>query len=251
MKNRTTAMASARLQDFPLPSYAARAMDARARGRTRSAPQLRGERVIEKVLEAAVEELSLKGLGAMSIEDVAIRAGVAKTTVYRRWPTKVDLAVAAMRQVADDIIHVEDTGSLRGDVMVILKSFRDFAWSPRGQGLMRMMMTDVAHAEISEFARRIREEKSQEPRNIILRAVARGELPRNTDPTLVLDVAFAAVQHYLCFMHTAVDDALLARIVDLVLSGAQHGGAALVEETAPAPAASSTRRPAKRRPVSA
>ena len=246
-------METATLQDFPPPSYASPAMDTAARDRTRPTPQLRGERVIQKVLEAAVEELSLKGLGAMSIEDVAVRAGVAKTTVYRRWPTKVDLAVAAMHQVADDIIHVEDTGSLRGDLMVILKSFRDFAWSPRGQGLMRMMMTDVAHAEIAEFARRIREEKSQEPRNMVLRAIARGELPRNTDPTLLLDVAFAAVQHYLCFMHTPVDDAQLGRIVDLVLIGAQHGGAVVVQEQPPSrPARTApSRRTGKRRPASA
>jgi AcrR family transcriptional regulator len=202
-------------------------MNETTRDRKRAAPQLRGERVVQKVLEATIEELSVKGLAGLSIEDVADRAGVAKTTVYRRWPTKVDLAVAAMHQIADDIIHVEDTGSLRGDLTTILRSFRDFAWTPRGQGLMRMMMTDVMHAEISEFARRVREEKSHEPRNIIHRAIARGELPRGTDPTLVLDVAFAAIQHYLCFMHTPVSDARIAQIIEVLLVGAQHGGAIL------------------------
>jgi len=200
-------------------------MEHGARDSKRTAPQLRGERVVKKILEAAVEELSAKGLAALSMEDVAARAGVAKTTVYRRWPTKVDLAVAAMHQVADDIIRVEDTGSLRGDLMALLRSFRDFAWTPRGQGLMRMMMTDVMHAEISEFARRIREEKAHEPTNIVLRAIARGELPRETDPSLVLDTAFGAVQNYLCFMQVPVSDARIAQIIDLVLVGAEHGGA--------------------------
>ena len=235
------------MQEFPLGPYPSAAMDHRPRRRDRSAPQLRGERVVQKVLEATIEELSVHGLAALSIEDVAERAGVAKTTVYRRWPTKVDLAVAAMRQVADDIIRVEDTGSLRGDLMVILRSFRDFAWSPRGQGLMRMMMTDVMHAEISEFARRIREEKSQEPRNIVLRAVARGELPRGSDAALLLDVAFAAVQHYLCFVHVPVSDARLAQIIDLVLLGAQQGGAVAAKAASAHDDTALARRAPKRR----
>ncbi len=219
-----------------------------ARDEKRAAPQLRGERVVQKVLEAAVEELSINGLAGLSIEDVADRAGVAKTTVYRRWPTKVDLAVAAMHQIADDIIQVQDTGSLRGDLMSILCSFRDFAWSPRGQGLIRMMMTDVMHAEISEFARRVREEKSQEPRNLVLRAIARGELPRGTDPTLLLDVAFSAVQYDLCFMHTPVTDAKIAQIIELVLTGAQHGGAVGNEPPARNGAPNVTRRKPKTKP---
>ena len=221
-------------------------MGAIARSRTRTTPQLRGERVVEKILEATVEELSIKGVSALSIEEVAIRAGVAKTTIYRRWPTKVDLAVAAMRRVADDVIHVEDTGSLHGDLMVILKSFRDFAVSPRGQGLLRMMMTDITHAEIANFARRIREEKSHAPRSIVLRAIARGELPRGTDPGLLLDVAFAAVQHYLCFMQTPLDDTQLERILELVLTGARHGGAVVEQDAAHTHVASPMRRPVKR-----
>ena len=191
----------------------------------RSAPQVRGERLVQKVLEATVEELSLKGFAALSVEEVAERAGVAKTTVYRRWPTKADLAVAAMHQVADHIIKVEDTGSLRGDLSVLLRSFRDFAWTPRGQSLMRMMVGDAMNAEIAEFVRRVREEKSREPRELVLRAIARGELPRGTDASVLLDVAFGAVQHYLCFMHVRVSDAQIAQIIDVVLVGAEHGGA--------------------------
>lgn len=188
-------------------------------------PQVRGEAVVQKILAAAVEELSEKGFGLMSIEDVAARAGVAKTTVYRRWPTKAELAVAAMHQVADDIIRIEDTGTFRGDVLFLLRSFRDFAWSARGQGLMRMMLMDVMNPEIADFARRVREAKSQAPNQIVLRAIARGELPRGTDPQLLLDVMFGAVQNYLCFVHVPVLDETLERIVELVLVGAQNGAA--------------------------
>lgn len=226
-------------------------MDERARSRKRSEPQVRGERVVQKVLEAALEELSRKGLAGLSMEEVADRAGVAKTTVYRRWPTKVDLAVAAMRRIADDIVRTADTGSLRGDLIVILQSFRDFAWTARGQGLIRMLMTDVMYEEIAEFARRIREEKSHEPRNIVLRAIARGELPRGTDPALVLDVAFGAVQNYLCFMHEPVEDPRIEQIIDLLLIGAQNGGAVTARPSRASEKAGVAKRAAKRRPAAA
>src|SRR5262249_24075462 len=97
------------------PSYAARHMTAASR------QQVRGWRVVEKVLEATLEELSDKGYGALSIEDVAARAGVAKTTIYRRWPAKADLALDAMRRVADSVVVVGDTGALRSDLIAMLK----------------------------------------------------------------------------------------------------------------------------------
>ncbi|MBX3231357.1 MAG: TetR/AcrR family transcriptional regulator [Labilithrix sp.] len=203
-----------------------------ARRQTPQTPQLRGEAVVRNILAAAVAELSQKGFAALSIEEVAARAAVAKTTVYRRWPTKGELAVAAMKHVAGDIIRIEDTGSLRGDLMFLLRSFRDFVSSPRGQGLMRMMVVDVANEEISEFARRVREEKSHEPHQIVHRAIARGELPRGTDPTLLFEVIFGAVQHSLCFMHSPIDDRQLETILELVLTGAENGGA--IPKRAPA-----------------
>jgi AcrR family transcriptional regulator len=219
------AMDRARLHDFRVPSYASNGMKNGARKEERKAPQLRGERVVEKILEATLEEMALSGFSGLSMEAVAERANVAKTTVYRRWPTRGDLVVSAMRQVADDIVRVEDTGSVRGDLERLLSSFRDFVSTPRGQSLMRMMLTEVSNSEIVDFVRRFREEKSHEPHELIVRAIARGELPRDTDASILLDVAFGAVQHYACFMQARVSDAQIAQIIDLVLLGAEHGGA--------------------------
>src|SRR4051794_23013210 len=72
------------LRDFRRSSYASGRMKNGVRKEERTAPQLRGERVVEKILEATLEEMALKGFNGLSMEDVAERAGVAKTTVYRR-----------------------------------------------------------------------------------------------------------------------------------------------------------------------
>jgi AcrR family transcriptional regulator len=188
-------------------------------------PQVRGERLVEKVIEAALEELAAKGFAAMSIEEVADRAGVAKTTIYRRWPTKADLVLAAMHSVADDFIMFGDTGSVRGDLIAMLGGFRDFAKSVRGASLIRMMQIEDLCSEVSKLATQIRKEKETEPHAVIARAVRRGELPRGTDPALVIDTLFAAVQNLIVFQHAKCDDRKVAQLVDLVLDGAANGGA--------------------------
>jgi AcrR family transcriptional regulator len=187
--------------------------------------QVRGWRVVEKVLDAALEELSSKGYGLLSIEEVAERANVAKTTVYRRWPTKTELALDALRRLADDVVIVGDTGSLRSDLISMLKTFRTFATSARGQSLTRMMVAEGLDPEVARLVKKIRTSKEAEPREMVTRAIARGELPRATDTRLVLDVLFGAVQHYLLFSHKKCTDQQLEKIVDLIVVGAANGGA--------------------------
>lgn len=191
----------------------------------RAERQVRGEKLIDKVLEATVEELAAKGYAATSIEDVAARAGVAKTTIYRRWPTKGELALAALGRVADDVTGAGDTGTLRGDLVAMLRAFRDFAMTPRGGSLMRMMLTENTCGEISEVARTIRKSKEAMPRTVITRAIKRRELPVGSDAKLILDLLFGAVQHYILFIEEEVDDRRIEQLVDLVLMGATNGGA--------------------------
>lgn len=186
---------------------------------------MRGERVVEKILEAAVEELAQCGYEALSFEAVAARAEVAKTTIYRRWPTKSDLAAASLERVANEIVDAPDAGSLRADLMALLSAFRAFAWSARGQSLMRMMHAHGPNSEVGELARRIREDKEKMPRLVIDRAIARGELPPKTDASLVLDPLFGALNHYLGFMNVPVDDEQLGRLITVILDGAKNGGA--------------------------
>ncbi len=193
-------------------------------------PQVRGDKLVDKVMEATIEELATQGYGSMSMEDVAVRAGVAKTTIYRRWPTKPELVLAALGCVADDAGIVSgDTGSLRGDLVAMMKNFRDFARTPRGGSLMRMMLAEGTASEISTLARTMRKSRETGPRAVIRRAVARGELPAGSDPHLILSTLFGVVQHYVLFIDEPCDDRTLQRLVTLVLDGATNGGARPVE----------------------
>src|SRR5689334_17439746 len=81
----------------------------------------RSARVVEEVLKATLEEIGQRGYQTMRIEDVAARSGVNKTTIYRRWPTKLDLLAAAVRHFAP-VPDPPETGTLRGDLLVLLRT---------------------------------------------------------------------------------------------------------------------------------
>src|SRR5580704_702465 len=75
----------------------------------------RDRAVDQRVLSAAWGLLHAGGYPALNVDDVAERAGVAKTTLYRRWPTKDHLAIAAAAQILGEV-PIPDTGNLRGDL---------------------------------------------------------------------------------------------------------------------------------------
>src|SRR5258708_1256151 len=119
--------------------------------------QVRGDLLVDKVLEAALEQLSAKGYEGLSMDEVATQAGVNKTTIYRRWPDKGDLAMSALDRTADTFVAVEDNGSLRSDLISFLSAFRNFALSARGQTVMRMMLAD--DPGVVELAHSMRERR--------------------------------------------------------------------------------------------
>ena len=106
-------------------------------------PGGRSARVAAAVLDATLGELGRVGYGRMRIDDVAARAGVNKTSIYRRWADKPGLVCAAMREVSGEAIDA-DSGSLRAD---LLESFRENmrGWATeRGRGLLRMLIAEGA-----------------------------------------------------------------------------------------------------------
>lgn len=82
----------------------------------------RGPALEEALLEAAWQEISERGYDEFTIDAVAARAGTSRAVLYRRWPGKQDLVLAALsRQVRKDLVVAPDTGSLRGDVIGLLQ----------------------------------------------------------------------------------------------------------------------------------
>src|SRR5258708_31088310 len=127
-----------------------RAANAALRSLRTGGPHARGSPVVARVLRATIEELARIGYGALSIEEVANRAGVNKTTVYRRWPTKADLVRAALRSMGDDKVCQPATGSLRGDLLAAGRSLLPFAQASGGQDVLRLPLAERMVAALAD-----------------------------------------------------------------------------------------------------
>lgn len=183
----------------------------------------RSERVVRKVLEATIDELARVGYVALRMDDVAARAGVAKTTVYRRWPTKPELVEAAIRDAARFHDPLPDTGDVRGDLVALVQATVGRLGTPSARAIARLVATE-SDPEIARLAKKLRDDKRRSHAEVVVRAQARGELPKDVDPTLLVEVAFAPIVTRV--MRSAEQPPLeeIERVVDLVVTGAENGG---------------------------
>ncbi|WP_437483038.1 TetR/AcrR family transcriptional regulator [Sorangium sp. So ce1014] len=180
---------------------------------------VRGEPVVRGILAAALEELASAGYRALRIEDVATRAGVNKTTVYRRWPTKEDLVRAALLSITDEKIIPPNTGSIRGDLIALGRAIIEIQTSALGQSLFHVCLAEGLDSELMTIARSLRAVQEGGIRAIVESAVARGELAPSDEPMLPCELLAAYLKHKMMADRACVDEAQLARVVDVILLG--------------------------------
>lgn len=104
------------------------------------ATRRRGAALEDAILRAAADELWTSGYAGMTMDRVARRAGTNKNAIYRRWPTRAALGVAAYRRSAEAQLTVPDTGTLRGDALALLRAANAMWSSPRG-AVLRDLLT--------------------------------------------------------------------------------------------------------------
>ncbi|NUO50974.1 MAG: TetR/AcrR family transcriptional regulator [Polyangiaceae bacterium] len=188
-----------------------RTMDARTSGRAAE--------VVERVLLASAEVLGEVGYAAFRVEDVAARSGVNKTTIYRRWPTRAQLVAATMRRMKPTADGVRGD-SLREEVLAFAKELTRFHDSKFGCGMIRTIQLEQDNPELEPLIRDIRLEATRARIAMVERAIARGELPRGTDASLVSDLIFLPFVTRLLRNGERPDQKYVSAIVDMVVAGA-------------------------------
>ena len=190
------------------------------RGRPRS------QEADRAILAAAVDLLAERGLAAMSIEEVAARAGVGKTTIYRRWPSKGLLALDAFVISFREEQPLPDTGTLRGDLLAALHAWvRAVTQTPMGPMLTGLIAEAQHDAELRGAWRdRVLEPLRSQHRIMLDRAIARGEISPGVEREVVLDLFFGAAEHRLLLGHLPMSDDFIADVVDVILAGIERSG---------------------------
>jgi AcrR family transcriptional regulator len=185
------------------------------RGRPRSV------RAENAVLEAAAALLLDQGLAAVSMDAVAARAAVSKATIYRWWPRKESLALDALFHDWAGVPVVDDTGSLRGDLLKLLRPWvRLLASRPYARvigALLTEAQTDPAFAR--EYRVRFVKPRRDQGRAIFRRAVERGEIPAGTKIEVALDLLYGPIYHRLLHGHAPLNDRFVRDVIDTALNG--------------------------------
>jgi len=170
------------------------------------------------ICDATLALLLEVGYDRMSMDAVAARAHASKATIYRRWPGKQELVLDAVRARGVGLTVAEDTGSLRGDLVATYRSAIHGSAADDADliaGVLRAMRTTP---ELADCVRsQVIESKCDVSRVIVARAIARGELPAETDPLILHEVASALWFHRVLVVGGPVDDAFIAHVVDDVL----------------------------------
>lgn len=182
---------------------------------------VRGEPVVQGILVATLEEMAQAGYRALRIEDVAARAGVNKTTVYRRWPTKAELVRDALKSVGDEKLVTPNTGSFRSDMLALARGFIGLFTSLAGRGIFRVMVAEGPDPEFLAITTSLRDSE-EAPKVVIENAIARGDLAPGVDPRLLGELMGAYLIHKLVVHKESVDEACAERLIDMLLLGVLH-----------------------------
>jgi AcrR family transcriptional regulator len=183
----------------------------------------------EAILDATRAALAELGWSGLTLGDVAARAGVAKTTLYRRWPGKNELVVDAVAALFEEQLDLPDRGSLEADVQGVVLRFAELISRPETKTALMAVVAEATHDDALRL--RIRAAIVDRQKHLVLlgreRARERGELPPDDGAgperdDLIFDVIAGAVLHRVMVSSEPVDPPWarsLARLLVVGLAG--------------------------------
>jgi len=183
----------------------------------------RSERSKQAILDATRELLAEEGgVRALTIEAVAARSGVAKTTIYRRWRDKWELALdAAMIDVLTTFDDPIDVGDTRKELLTFvnsaLRTLGSRPYGPAMQGLVSEVATDPQLARV--YREYVVDPRRLQVKAVIERGIERGDLRLDTDPRLVQELLIGTIYYRLLFSGAPLNRKLGTQLVDAILDG--------------------------------
>ncbi|WP_327105847.1 TetR/AcrR family transcriptional regulator [Nonomuraea glycinis] len=191
---------------------------------TSKRPGGRSARVRDAVRQATLSELSEHGMRGLTVENVAERSGVHKTTVYRRWGSVEGLIADALEMAQEEPWPIPDTGTieedLRGVARLVQSGFDDPELGPVSSAFVAAaMQSPEAARALHDFFEARHEQSAQ----VVRRAVDRGELPVTVDVLEVIRVAVAPIYYRLFVAHEPVTERDADRAADAALAAARAG----------------------------
>lgn len=174
-----------------------------------------------EILDAALEVLAETGYERMTVDMVAARAKAGKATVYRRWASKAELvieAVACMKKGDIDFDALPDTGTLRGDLVAMMKPHSIVDAEKKLQIMAGLVSMLANHPDLADAVNAaIVEPRASVNRLFLRRAVERGEIPADADIEKLAILGPAMASYRVLILRKPVDRDFLLSIIDDIL----------------------------------
>jgi AcrR family transcriptional regulator len=182
----------------------------------RTRQRRRGKELEAALLEAAWQELVEAGFARLTMESVAGRAKTGVAVLYRRWPNKDDLVIAAIRHYGRaHPVDTPDTGSLRGDMIALLSSFSSarvsFAAITAAAFSGLLASTGLTPAQVRE---KVIADQPPQSAQVFTRAHERGEIDLDRIPPAVLTMPFDLMRHDMLMTYKPIPPERILAIVD-------------------------------------
>lgn len=189
-----------------------------------SRPVGRGAKMRAAVYAATLRELADRGYAELSVESIALRAGVHKTTIYRTWGNRESVVLAALTSRNETKVPVPDTGSVETDLVELATLVADTIGEPGGRALLAALLSDAARVpRIGTVLREFFTDRFRRATPVVTRAIERGELPADTDPLELLETLIAPIYLRLTMTAEPIDAAVATRAAHVALTAARAG----------------------------
>lgn len=173
--------------------------------------------VTESVFAAVMDLLEDGGISAVTFQKVAQHAGVGRATLYRRWPEPVFLIGDALAATAADRIRISDTGSLRGDLAIMLGQIGNFIDSPSGRAAIIAGLTGRQQPEFARMAQQLWGRRREDVAPLFARAKERGELAQDADADVLFALTAGALYARMIVMAQPIDNAWIDQTLEVIL----------------------------------
>jgi AcrR family transcriptional regulator len=184
----------------------------------RRGPRRRGEALEAAILQAAFDELVEVGYAGLTMDRVAARAHTSKASLYRRWPTRVELAVhAVFHTLLPDPGAPPDTGSLRGDLLALLRRSAQLLAGPAGEVVRAVLSETLPDPQRVAELHRFSSVVEQGMHEVVRRAISRGEIVDTAVTPRRLEAGQALLRQHFLFNGPVVPDTVIVEIADEVV----------------------------------
>jgi AcrR family transcriptional regulator len=183
----------------------------------------RGAVLDAAILEATIAEIDEAGYANLRMEHIAERAKASKASLYRRWPSKVELVMTALYDLLPDPADAADTGSLRGDLLVLFRDAAAVFVGPAGIALRGLLSDALRDPQLAaQFRTYTRGNGTRAMHNAVRRAGERGELAVESITARQLEAGLALMRFHFLTHDGPVPDEVIVDIVDEVVLPLLH-----------------------------